>query len=185
MRLRSLSTLVLVSCLAFGCGGDDVPQDDDELATSQSDSMAALYAGADSVSLAPTVTDTRQVVAVLEDYFAALNRGDYVGAYEYWVNGGGGSGRGLEEFTRQFAQTTSVHAQIGELGRIEGAAGSRYVRVPVTVHTGTTTGEHRQLEGAVTLRRSLVPGATEAQRSWRIYSTDLDFLAEGAVGEPD
>src|SRR5690606_35603310 len=61
----------------------------------------------------------------------------------------------------------------GPPGRVEGAAGSRYVEVPATVTAETTSGRRQCFRGAYVLRRSEVAGATEEQRAWRIHSASL------------
>jgi hypothetical protein len=66
-----------------------------------------------------------------------------------------------------------VTAQVGAPGRVEGAAGSRYVSVPVEVHATTTAGAAQCFRGTYTLRRAVVPGATVEQRRWHIASADL------------
>ena len=62
---------------------------------------------------------------------------------------------------------------MGEPGRVEGAAGSRYVEVPVTVRARTADGEEQVFEGSLTLRRAVVDGATPEQRRWRLYTADV------------
>jgi hypothetical protein len=56
---------------------------------------------------------------------------------------------------------------------MDAAAGSRYVRVPVTVTRTLRDGGTVRSNGMVTLRRSVVDGATPEQRAWRIASADL------------
>jgi hypothetical protein len=112
-------------------------------------------------------------VAVVRDYYAAIDAGDYGRAYRYWASGGEASGQTFEEFRRGLAGTASVRVEVGEPGRIEGAAGSRYIRIPVEVHATTTQGAAQCFRGSYTLRRAVVPGATEEQRRWRIYSAEL------------
>ncbi|MGN6512349.1 MAG: hypothetical protein ACTHKZ_02075, partial [Lysobacteraceae bacterium] len=75
------------------------------------------------------------------------------------------------------ADVASSDASIGAPGRIEGAAGSRYVSVPVTLVRGLRDGGTQRLGGAVTLRRAVVDGATPEQRTWRIAGIELHPLA--------
>ena len=58
-------------------------------------------------------------------------------------------------------------------GRIEGAAGSRYVEVPVVVQATTRSGQHQRFEGQYMLRRSVVDGSTPEQRRWHLYDAQL------------
>jgi hypothetical protein len=111
--------------------------------------------------------------AVIEAYYRAVNDRAYDRAYALWAEGGRASGQSLDQFRSRFAGTTRVTASVGSAGRIEGAAGSRYVKVPVTIASTQQNGESRRFAGTYVLRRSVVEGATEEQRSWRIASADL------------
>lgn len=119
-------------------------------------------------------------VAVIRDYYAAIAAGDYAGAYRYWASGGAASGQTFEEFRRGFAGTASVRVEVGEPGRIEGAAGSRYISIPVEVHATTTAGAAQCFRGSYTLRRVVVPGASEEMRRWRIHSAELRECGAGS-----
>jgi hypothetical protein len=81
----------------------------------------------------------------------------------------------FEEFKQGFAQTASVSVNVGEAGAVNGAAGSLYVEIPVTVTAVTTAGTRQQFCGSYTLRRvNDVPGSTLEQRQWHLYSADLN-----------
>ncbi|MDG6078873.1 hypothetical protein E3U23_06665 [Erythrobacter litoralis] len=59
-------------------------------------------------------------------------------------------------------------------GRMEGAAGSSYYTTDLIITAQDADGRPIRYEGPIVLRRSNdVPGATEAQRRWHIYSLDL------------
>lgn len=103
-------------------------------------------------------------VQVVESYYAAINAHDYERAYSYW----GAPAQTFEQFRDGFADTASVRAQVGTPSRIEGAAGSRYIDIPVTIVAQTTAGETQRFEGTYTLRKSVVDGASPAQRRWHI-----------------
>ena len=80
----------------------------------------------------------------------------------------------LDQFAAGFAETAEVDIEIGTPpGRIEPAAGSRYLKVPVVIRAVTTGGEEQRFEGTYTLRRSVVDGASAEQRRWHIYSADV------------
>lgn len=77
---------------------------------------------------------------------------------------------GNDELAQQLAGRESRDIAAGPAGRVEGAAGSLYVNVPVSVRG---EGGAADRFGNVTLRRSNnVPGATAEQRSWRIVRID-------------
>ena len=56
---------------------------------------------------------------------------------------------------------------------MEGAAGSRYVEIPVAVTARHEDGSLRRYAGSYTLRRAVVDGAGAEQRAWRIASAAL------------
>ncbi|MBX6366021.1 MAG: hypothetical protein IRZ00_19410 [Gemmatimonadetes bacterium] len=112
-------------------------------------------------------------VAVIRDYYGAIARRDYAAAYALWGDGGRASGQSLDAFRRGYAGTASVEVVPGTPGRIEGAAGSRYVEVPVEVHARTADGARQCFRGAYTLRRVVVDGAPPADRRWHIYTAKL------------
>lgn len=115
----------------------------------------------------PTASDAADVV---RRYYAAVNARDFRAAYGLWTSGGAESRQTLEQFSAGFDSTRRVIADVGEPGRVEGAAGSRYVTVPVMLRAETTSGETQRFAGTYTLRRSVVDGASLDQRQWRIYS---------------
>ena len=62
---------------------------------------------------------------------------------------------------------------LGAPGRIEGAAGSRYITIPIVIDAVTTDGVQQHFAGSIVLRRVVVPGAKSEERSWRIYSAAI------------
>lgn len=107
-----------------------------------------------------------------------LQEQDYEGAYRHWVDKGAGSKQTFDEFRRGYSATSWVDVDTGQPGDVEGAAGSRYVKVPVVVSAGGSHGAELQcFTGNYTLVRSEVTGATEKQRHWRIHSADLEPCA--------
>ena len=104
-------------------------------------------------------------------YYGAINAADYAGAHALWATGA--SGQTLDQFAGGFADTASVVVDVGAPGRIEGAAGSRYIEVRVAVEARQRDGGVRRFVGAYTLRHAVVDGASEAQRQWRIAAADI------------
>jgi len=72
-----------------------------------------------------------------------------------------------------FANTAQVALQAGVPGPMEGAAGSRYIEIPVMIDATQRDGSVRRYTGVYTLRRAVVDGATDAQRAWHIASASL------------
>ena len=115
---------------------------------------------------------------VIRAYYEAINRKDYERAYRRWGGGGAASGKSYETFVRGFSGTESVTGDVGSPSRIEGAAGSRYVTVPVAIRATAADGATQRFSGTYTLRRSVVDGATPEQRAWHIDSAQIK------VGKP-
>jgi hypothetical protein len=112
---------------------------------------------------------------VVQTYFADLGARNYIGAWGRWADGGRASGAATPDaFKATFAKYAQYDAQIGAPGRIEGAAGSLYVTVPVVIYGRLKTGEEVHEKGEATLRRvNGVPGATPDQRRWHIERIDV------------
>lgn len=121
-----------------------------------------------NVSGEPTTGDA---VEVVQQYYASLEAKDFASAYAQWIDGA--SGQSAEQFAAGFNDVAQIIVTADAPARMEGAAGSRYVEVPVAVETTFNDGRVRRDVGAYVLQRSVVDGATDAQRAWRIASADL------------
>lgn len=110
---------------------------------------------------------------IISRYYAAINARRYNDAYRLWSQSGKASGKSENEFAAGFAQTQAVSVTVSDSVRTEGAAGSQFATVPVTIDATLRNGTHQHFAGTYTLRRSMVDGATPEQRAWRIYSADL------------
>jgi hypothetical protein len=117
--------------------------------------------------------DARAAVAVIQRYYHAIDDRRYSDAYMLWSDGGKSSGKTLDAFAAGFAETSHVTVTPGTPSRVEPAAGSRYISIPVTIIATTRGGATQRFTGVYQLRRAVVDGATAAQRSWRIYSASL------------
>jgi hypothetical protein len=116
--------------------------------------------------------DAQAAVAILHDYYAAISAHDYERAYRSW-GASGPPGQTLPSFTAGFADTASVEAKTGTPSRIEPAAGSRYIEVPVTILTTTKAGHAQHFNGTYTLRRTVVDGAPASERKWHLYRASI------------
>lgn len=191
--LVSRLVLLLVVGLASGWGCDAAPGGR-EPAPSEADSAAPPAARGDAslpidASISPepnppgggaavpgAVSDPPELARARQrivDYYAAIDAGDYERAYAAWSDEGRASGQTYLEFVAGFARTADVSVEVGEPGRIEGAAGSRYVEIPVVVTARRDDGVRQRFEGSYTLRRAVVDGATESQRTWHLYEASL------------
>lgn len=116
--------------------------------------------------------DTTAAVAVVRDYYRAISSRDYAAAYAMWGESGPPN-QTPETFAAGFAHTRTVSVTPGQPSRIEGAAGSRYIDIPVTIAATTDDGGTQRFEGTYTLRRAVVDGASEAQRRWHLYKATI------------
>ena len=128
---------------------------------------------AGNVSGEPTTGDA---VEVVQQYYASLESKDFASAYARWIDGA--SGQSPEQFAAGFADLAQIVVTADAPARMEGAVGNRYVEVPVAVETTSNDGKVRRFVGAYVLQRSVVDGATDAQRAWRIASADLRELTQ-------
>jgi hypothetical protein len=124
-------------------------------------------------SPAAAVDTTDSPLDVVRNYYDAIRRHDYGAAYALWADSGKASNQTRAAFGAGFAQTTDVNFKLVDSVAVEGAAGSQYATVPVTVDAILRGGRRQHFEGNYVLRRSMVDGATPEQRQWRIYSSDL------------
>lgn len=101
---------------------------------------------------------------VVQHYYALLESGRSGEARALWSEGSEPGAQAYRE----------IHAEIGAPGRIEGAAGSLYVDVPVQVYGRKADGTAFHESGTITLRRvNDVPGSTPEQRRWHIARAAL------------
>ncbi|WP_017301152.1 hypothetical protein [Nodosilinea nodulosa] len=116
----------------------------------------------------------QEAVQVIRNYYSAINRRDYSAAYALWQGDGIASQQTLEQFERGFTDTVSVAVDVGDPGPVDGAAGSLYIEIPVTVTAVTGGGTPQRFRGSYVLRRvNDVPGATPEQLQWHLYSGDV------------
>jgi hypothetical protein len=186
MRLYALLPLGLAACSA-------VPGDDSTAPanTIEGNSGAALAPAATPLPAAASAEPAEQgmppetsvppldesaegAAAVARTYYALLGERKYRQAWTLWAGGGRQSGMSAKDFAASFAKYADYRAEIGPPGRIEGAAGSRYVTVPVRAYGHLAEGGRPfNLRGNVTLRRAVADGATLLEQRWQIHSTDL------------
>ena len=79
-----------------------------------------------------------------------------------------------QQFEKRLSGYKTIKADVGNVGPVEGAAGSLYDTVQLTLTGQKTEGTPYKVTGPVTLRRvNDVPGSTPEQRQWHIYKMDL------------
>lgn len=117
--------------------------------------------------------DSASPADVVRRYYAAIDSGNYAAAYALWGQQGQASGKTRQQFAAGFAQTARTDVQVGDSVRLEGAAGSQYATVPVTVDAVLRNGTRQHFTGSYIIRRAMVDGATPEQRRWHIYKAQL------------
>jgi nucleoid-associated protein YgaU len=108
-------------------------------------------------------------VDVVGQFANLLKAKRYAEAHRLWS----GDTRSDADFAKRFAGYEFEGVAVGKPGRMEGAAGSIYIEVPLQlfIANGDYTGS---LTGKMTLRRvNDVPGSTADQRRWHIVKADL------------
>jgi hypothetical protein len=118
-------------------------------------------------------SDTDSAVEVVRRYYSEINNRDFARAYREWGDNGPPGNKTLGEFAAGFDSTASVRLTVGNVGRIEGAAGSRYLTVPVTLDAIDRANHKSVYTGEYVVRKSVVDGASPAQARWHIYSATL------------
>ena len=110
---------------------------------------------------------------VVRRYYAALDARDFGTAWTQWGDDGK-PGQTLAAFEKGFAHTRATKVTIGALGPSEGAAGSVYQTVPVTVTATLDDGTAQRFTGNYVVRRvNGVDGASASQLRWHIDSAQL------------
>ena len=163
MRRVALPFLLLAAC-----GRETGPTENGQV----NETVAAPAPPAENVAAKPTFDQKspEAAVAVLRDYVRLIGERKFVEAHRLWTGDQLSDGA----FAARFSGFRAYRAEIGEPGRIEGAAGSLHIDSPVTITGALTGGQDFRQQGSFTLRRvNDVPGATPEQLQWRIYKTDL------------
>ena len=143
---------------------------DDEIARS-----CALFDGEGEpmAGCTPPPRSPAAAAAVVQRYYAALNAGDYDTAWQQWGDDGR-PGQTRAAFERGFAHTRTTRVTIGTLPPGDGAAGSLYQPVPVTVEATLDDGRRQRFRGEYVVRRvNDVDGASPGQLRWHIDSARL------------
>ena len=172
---RMMLVVILAACQARGPQADRAHADSSTPAVRDSSPAVSDSATGPADSNADSNADSgaTAALAVLRGYYAAINARDYPRAYAAWGNDGPPGRPTPAEFAKGYANTDSVELTLGAPGRVEGAAGSRYLSVPVTIRAFERGNRLTTFEGRYTLRRSVVPGAGDASRRWHLYQATL------------
>jgi hypothetical protein len=111
--------------------------------------LAALITSPVVAQDQPEYLDDRSTAeALISSYYNAIDRKEYARAYSYF---GQGAAPDYESWKNGYADTESVAVGFGETTG-EGAAGSTYYSVPVTLEVARTGGISARFAGCYTLR---------------------------------
>lgn len=116
-------------------------------------------------------------LAVVRDYYGAINAGNYGAAHALWADGGRASNQSPEGFAQGFADVRGVSVELGAPGAIQDTPGGPSVQVPVTLVATQADGSERRYAGRYTLRRGAADDAPLEQQQWRISAAQLDEIA--------
>lgn len=165
MLSRRIATTMLLAAAAALSGCDRIG------APSGSDAAASAAASTSALDVLPKAvppSTSRDPQEVLLSWAKAVSLRDWATAYGYWGDYGAQSGMTLDQFKAAWGTLQQPDLEIGK-GVQEGAAGSSFYSVPVTIVDGA-----RRIPGEVVLRRvNDVDGATSEQLRWHIESTTL------------
>jgi hypothetical protein len=170
MIFRS-ALLVLLTASVAACKGS---ADNSSAAGRPVDTIQVVFGADSDAAPAPVSADTTsvgQAVDVVARYYRNIDTRNLRAAYDLLAESPDRPTFG--EFAKQQESISDVRAATREVGRIEGAAGSQYIEVPATVGIIRKDGTREKQTVVHTLRRSMVDGATAAQRSWRIASVKV------------
>jgi hypothetical protein len=102
---------------------------------------------------------------VVQSYGALIEQKRFAEAAKLWETNDANN-----SFLKAVRANRETHLEIGDLGQPEGAAGSIYVSMPVTLYGKEADGKAFRARRTFILRRvNDVPGSTVEQRRWHIY----------------
>lgn len=135
--------------------------------------LAASSAPLVGVAQAQTASSTAEdAVQLIRNYYFWINQKKYEGAFNIWEkreDGNAVNGQSFEKFAGGFSDTASVSVEIGAPGKIEGAAGSNYIQIPVVISATSTHGSQQKFAGSYTMRSSNMAD----DKSWYINSAKV------------
>ena len=130
-----------------------------------------------NLNSAQAQTDFRTPAAartVVEEYYKAIDAGNYRAAYRFWRGNGNASGKTYAKFRQGFSQTMHSRVITGEPIKGSGAMGSTYIDVPVEVFAILKSGRQQRFGGKYTLVRvNDVDGASKDRLHWHLASATL------------
>ena len=174
------TSLAMLAAAACAPAAERPPEDEAGPAATAAEpaerAAPAAPAEAESGPPAPAAAhpDARAAVDTVRAYFEAIAERRFDDAWPLVAPEARPSGATRADFAAAFADYAEYRAEVGAPGRIEGAAGSLWIEVPVRVSGRMTDGEAFDARGVVVLRRcNAVPGCGPAERRWRIEAENI------------
>jgi hypothetical protein len=110
--------------------------------------------------------------ALLQAYYDAINAKDYARAYGYWENPPTAS---FDEFVQGYGDTSSVALTLGPIVS-EGAAGSRYARLPTVLVATHADGREETFAGCYVARQTNADvDPSPRGGKWFLYSATINL----------
>ncbi len=129
------------------------------------------FSGSDNAAIpaaTPPATTPEAARKVMTDYGALVARGSLAEAAKYWSDPAN-----AKEFAASLEDYPQVKVAAGKPRDEEGAAGSIFITVPLTLNLTLRNGSPFKMQCEGLMRRvNDVPGSSEEQRRWRIESID-------------
>jgi hypothetical protein len=111
---------------------------------------ALLFVSSAALADPPQYVDDRSTpVAVIQSFYNAIDRKEYARAYSYYENGQGVAA--FDTFQAGYADTARVSIAFGS-PTADGAAGSTFYSLPVSIDAASNSGKHSYFAGCYTLR---------------------------------
>lgn len=105
---------------------------------------------------------------VVQHYGALIEQKKFAEAAGLWEDP-----KAADRFDKRLSDLREVHAQVGKPEGMEGAAGSSFITVPISLYGTTSAGQPFRCAGNATLRRvNDVPGSTPGQREWHLTTIE-------------
>ncbi|MES1956371.1 hypothetical protein SAHY_17429 [Salinisphaera hydrothermalis EPR70] len=122
----------------------------------------------------PAASSTQSAADVLAQYFKAIDAGQFDQAYALWRTQSHQAPASAAALKSQYPGVSSIRMKVTGNTRTEGAAGTIYATVPITVTEHTRDGTDKSRTGQCVLARSNnVPGSSDKARHWHLHSCDL------------
>ncbi|MBQ1497652.1 MAG: hypothetical protein IIZ38_04990 [Sphingomonas sp.] len=134
----------------------------------------ALALAAPVAAHAQDAGSTAAARRTVENYYAAIERGDFRAAYAAWDDGGRASGKSYADFRQGFAATAHSRVAAGTPRNADAGMSQRWIEVPVDVRATLKNGRRQHFRGSYTLHR-VVAGVSDnpADSSWHLSKAKL------------